>query len=94
MSAPRAYRLRKGDELCGDLGEGPGPFLTAVRSALPAPQLSVARFTSRAPHLEGAVSEALLSAADFEAALRALEGAGFSLEPLPFEQAFGPRGRR
>ncbi|MCA9550521.1 MAG: hypothetical protein KC933_10835 [Myxococcales bacterium] len=89
MAPPRAFQLWRGAELCGFLGEGPGPFVTAVRSSLPAPRLSCARFVSRSPHHEGSVSQILSAATDFDAALDALVQAGFEARPIAFGEAFG-----
>jgi hypothetical protein len=89
MALPRAFQLWRGAELCGLLGEGPGPFITATRSRLPAPHLAGARFVSRAPHHEAQISAALLAAPDLDAALQALTAAGFEARPVAFAEAFG-----
>ena len=91
MAPPRAFQLWRGPELCGFLGEGPGPFVTATRSALPAPQLAAARFVSRSPRHEGAISTLLVAAPDLERALAALAAAGFEARPVAFEEVFGAR---
>lgn len=90
VGAPRAYRVRKGARLVGFLGEGPGPFLTATRTSLPAPWLQVARFVSRAPHAEAEIAAALRGAEDFEGALEALRARGLTLERAESADLFGP----
>lgn len=89
MSAQRAFRVLLKGEVSGFLGEGAGPFITAVRSSLPPPRLPGARFTSRRAHDEAPISQALLQNADFDAALQALKAAGFELEAMSFFEAFG-----
>lgn len=79
MGAPRVVELRKAGAVCGVLREGAGTFQTAARSALPAPVLGIASYVSQDPYSEAAVSAALVAAEDFEAALRALRAAGFSV---------------
>ena len=86
----RAFVLRRGGELVGYLGEGPGPFLTATRSALPAPLLPTARFTSRAARFEAEVTAELRAAEAFDALIERLRQAGFELEPSPYAALFGP----
>lgn len=79
---------------CGWLGEGPGPFITALRSDLPQPSLPTARFTSRHPYSEAQITQDLLRAPSFDAALAALSQAGFQLEAVSFDVAFGPGAAR
>ena len=94
MGAPRAFRVERDRQLVGFLGEGPGRFLTATRSGLPAPHLATAHYTSRSVYEEAAISTALVEAADFDAALAALAGAGFDLVAAEHAELFGPRGPR
>ncbi len=89
MGAPRAFRILCDNVQCGLLGEGPGPFVTATRSALPAPQMPVLRFTSLNPQQELRVTEFLLGASDIDAVIAEMTEAGYQFEVLPFAEAFG-----
>lgn len=89
MGAPRAFRVLRAGHPCGLLGEGSGPFVTATRSSLPAPQMPGLRFTSLNPQEELQITEQLMRTADFDAGIVALTDAGYQLEALSFAEAFG-----
>ena len=85
----RAFHLERDGQAVGDLGEGPGPFVSASDASV-YPVLAHARFTSADDEFEDDVAEVLDAESTFDAVLTALTARGFTLREAAYEDVFAP----
>jgi hypothetical protein len=92
MASLRAFRISRGDDPVGYLGEGGGPFVLASTSALGFPFLKQARITCLDALHEDDLAHLAQQAPDLDHLVAALVRAGFQVEPEAYERLFPALG--
>jgi hypothetical protein len=86
----RAFKVYAGNEYIGAIGEGEGPFVSMMNSALPNPWLDHVRFTSFSISEEKPISFIITENLDFDTVISVMTKRKYRLEAVPYRTVFLP----